>query len=59
MHSIIIVLVKTVTCVEEKTVNALIIKKESLPMSTAMIVIGPFTVKTVLPLTKNLKERKK
>ena len=28
-------------------------------MSTAMIVVGPFTVKTVLPLTKNLKERKK
>ena len=59
MHSIIIVLVKNVTCVEEKTVNALIIKKESLPMSTAMIVVRPFTVKTVLPLTKNLKERKK
>ena len=28
-------------------------------MSTAMIVVDPFTVKTVLPLTKNLKERKK
>ena len=35
-----------------KNGNALIIKKESLPMSTAMIAVGPFTVKTVLPLTR-------
>ena len=51
MQSTIIVLVKTVTC-RRKNGNALIIKKESLPMSTAMIAVGPFTVKTVLPLTR-------
>ena len=37
-----------------KNGNALIIKKESLPMSTAMIAVGPFTVKTVLPLTRKV-----
>ena len=52
MQSTIIVLIKTVTSVEEKTVNVLIFKKESLPMFTVMIVVRPFTGKTVLPLTR-------
>ena len=59
MQNTIIVLIKTVTSVEEITANVLIFKNESLPMSTAMIVVKPFTDKTVLPLTKILKERKK
>ena len=59
MHSIIIVLIKTVTSVEEKTANALIFKKESLLLSSAMNVVSRFTDKTVSTLTKNLKERKK
>ena len=59
MHSIIIVLIKTVTSVEEKTENALIFKKESLLLSSAMNVVSRFTDKTVSTLTKNLKERKK
>ena len=59
MQSIIIVLIKTVTSVEEKTENALIFKKESLLLSSAMNVVSRFTDKTVSTLTKNLKERKK
>ena len=52
MQNIIIVLVKTVTNVEEKTANALIFKKKSLLTSTAMIAVSLFTGKTVLPLTR-------
>ena len=59
MHSIIIVLIKTVTSVEEKTENALIFKKESRLLSSAIKVVSRFTDKTVSTLTKNLKERKK
>ena len=59
MQSIIIVLIKTVTSVEEKTENALIFKKDSLLLSSAMNVVSRFTDKTVSTLTKNLKERKK
>ena len=59
MRSIIIVLIKTVTSVEEKTENALIFKKDSLLLSSAMNVVSRFTDKTVSTLTKNLKERKK
>ena len=59
MQSIIIVLIKTVTSVEEKTATALIFKKESLLLSSAMNVVSRFTDKTVSTLTKNLKERKK
>ena len=59
MKSIIIVLIKSVTSVEEKTENALIFKKESLLLSSAMNVVSRFTDKTVSTLTKNLKERKK
>ena len=39
MQSTIIVLIKTVTSVEEKTVNVLIFKNESLPMFPVMIVV--------------------
>ena len=52
MRSIIIVLIKTVTSVEEKTENALIFKKDSLLLSSAMNVVSRFTDKTVSTLTK-------
>ena len=45
MQSIIIVLIKTVTSVEEKTENALIFKKDSLLLSSAMNVVSRFTDK--------------